>query len=68
MFRAMSPLAQRLEPDPVIEAYKRDVDVSLLEANLRRTPEERLLAMISMLELTEELRKGLGDARRERRR
>ena len=29
------------EPDPVIDAYKRDVDRTLLRANLARTVEER---------------------------
>jgi hypothetical protein len=29
-------------PDPVIEAYKRHVDRSLIRENLRRTPAERL--------------------------
>jgi len=28
--------------DPVIEAYKKDVDVTLLIEQLRRTPEERM--------------------------
>jgi hypothetical protein len=31
-----------IEPDPVIEAYKRDVDRSLLRENLKLTPDERL--------------------------
>lgn len=31
-----------LEPDPVIEAYKRDVDRTLLRENLKLTPGERL--------------------------
>jgi hypothetical protein len=31
-----------LEPDPVIEAYKKDVDRTLLRANLARTVEERI--------------------------
>ena len=30
-----------MEKDPVIEAYKRDVDRTLLRENLKRTPEER---------------------------
>ncbi len=30
------------EPDPVVEAYKKDVDRTLLRANLARTVEERL--------------------------
>jgi hypothetical protein len=48
-----------LMPDPVIEAYKKDVDVTLLRQNLERTPQERLDAMISMLALTEELRRAM---------
>jgi hypothetical protein len=36
--RALTPL----EPDPVIEALKRDVDRTLLRENLRLTPGERL--------------------------
>ena len=31
-----------LEPDPVIEAYKKDVDRTLLREQLRRTPLARL--------------------------
>jgi hypothetical protein len=31
-----------LEPDPVIEAYKADIDRTLLRENLRRTPTERV--------------------------
>ena len=32
----------QLEQDPVIEAYKKDVDVSLLRENLKLTPAQRL--------------------------
>ena len=45
--------------DPVIEAYKKDVDVSLLIENLRRTPSERLLAIMRMAELIDEMRRGM---------
>lgn len=31
-----------LEPDPVIEAYKKDIDRTLLRENLKLTPAERL--------------------------
>ena len=31
--------------DPVVEAYKRDVDRTLLRENLKLTPEERLLKL-----------------------
>jgi len=42
------------EPDPVIEAYKRDVDRTLLRENLRRTVEERLEALMRLQLLAEE--------------
>ena len=47
-----------LSPDPVIEAYKEHLDVSLLEESLRRTPEERVLAIMEMQRLIEEMRRG----------
>jgi len=31
-----------IEPDPVIEAYKKDVDRTLLRENLKLTPDQRL--------------------------
>lgn len=36
------PADAPLEPDPVIEAYKKDVDRTLLRENLKLTPWERL--------------------------
>ena len=38
-----------LEPDPVIEAFKKDIDRSLLRANLKLSPEERVRKMHSAL-------------------
>lgn len=32
----------RMRPDPVIDFYKRDVDITLLKENLRLSPTERL--------------------------
>jgi len=52
--------------DPVIEAYKRDVDVSLLRKNLRLTPEERILAAMELQKLAEEVRRAGREARRSR--
>ena len=46
-----------LKPDPVIEAYKRDVDDTLLLAQLRRTPTERLEAIMAMQKLMDEIRR-----------
>jgi hypothetical protein len=45
-----------LTPDPVIEAYKRDVDRTLLREQLRRTIDERVQRMIAALRLATELR------------
>ena len=45
-----------LELDPVIEAYKRDVDLTLVRENLRLTVEERVIKMIGALRLAEEVR------------
>jgi hypothetical protein len=36
------PRPSALAPDPVIEAYKKDVDRGLLRENLKLTPDERL--------------------------
>jgi hypothetical protein len=44
------------EPDPVIEAYKKDVDRTLLRERLRRSVEERLRDLMSMQVFAQELR------------
>jgi hypothetical protein len=48
---------RRLEPDPVIEAYKRDVDRTLIRENLKRSIEERLEALIELQRFAEELQR-----------
>ena len=52
--------------DPIIEAYKRDVDVTLLKKNLRLAPEERVLAAMELQRLAEEVRRAGREARRGR--
>lgn len=52
-----------IEPDPVIEAYKKDVDRTLLRENLRRTPEERSANFLRMYHLSEEMRRAGAMAR-----
>ena len=42
--------------DDIIEIYKRDVDVTLIDESLRRTVEERLQALEDMQRDLEELR------------
>jgi hypothetical protein len=51
------------EPDPVIEAYKKDVDRTLLRENLRRTPEERLDNLMELQRFAEELTRAGREAR-----
>jgi len=56
----------KMPPDPVIEAYKRDVDDTLLLAQLRRSPTERLQAIMAMQKLIDEIHRS-ENARRESR-
>ncbi len=49
--------------DPVIEAYKKGVDRTLLRANLELTVEERIRKMMGALRLVEEIRRSRGAAR-----
>lgn len=46
-----------VEPDPVIEAYKKDVDRTLLRENLKRTVEERLRDLMRLQRFAEEWRR-----------
>lgn len=46
-----------LEPDPVVEAYKKDVDRTLIRENLRCTVEERFLKLMALQRFAEELRR-----------
>ena len=55
-----------LDPNPVIELYKRDIDRTLLQENLKRTPEERLLALMALQRWAEELRRARPTLRRPR--
>jgi hypothetical protein len=55
-------------PDPVIEAYKKDIDRSLLRANLRLTPTERLQQAMAHARFADELRRAGRELRRDPRR
>jgi hypothetical protein len=46
-----------LEPDPVIEAYKRDIDRTLLRESLKLTVEQRFENLMELQRFAEELRK-----------
>jgi hypothetical protein len=51
------PDAPTLPPDPVVEAYKKDVDRTLIREMLRLTPEERILKLQDFVALAVELQK-----------
>ena len=45
------------EPDPVIEAYKKDVDRTLLRENLKLSVEQRFEKLMRLQQFAEELRR-----------
>ena len=48
-----------LPPDPVIEAYKRDVDRTLIRENLKLTVQQRLDNLVELQKFADELQKHL---------
>jgi len=59
---SIAPLGD-LPLDPVIEVYKRDIDRTLLRANLKRTVEERFLVLMELQRFAMELRRAGQNAR-----
>ena len=51
------------EPDPVVERYKLDIDFTLVERNLRLTPEQRIVQLMNRARDLEELREAARAAR-----
>jgi hypothetical protein len=49
-------LSVSLDPDPVIEAYKKDVDRTLLRENLKLSVDHRVRKMISALRFADAVR------------
>lgn len=47
----------QFEPDPVVEAYKRHIDHTLLRENLRRSVDERVRNLMALQRLAEEARR-----------
>jgi hypothetical protein len=62
----MNSLSQSLTPQPVIEAFKKDIDRTLIRENLKLSPEERLLKLMQLQRLARELHQAGRRARRER--
>lgn len=53
----MKKTEYNIEPDPVIEAYKKDIDRTLIRENLRLTVEQRFEKLMRLLQFAEELRR-----------
>ena len=53
-----------LASDPVIEAYKKDVDRTLLRSNLRLSPEDRIRKLQDFVRLMSRLREAGRQAER----
>jgi hypothetical protein len=51
------PIAVSLDPDPVVEAFKRHVDRTLLRENLKLTPDERLRKLQAFVDALDHLRR-----------
>jgi hypothetical protein len=50
------------EPDPVIEAYKKDVDRTLIRENLKLTVEQRIEELMRWQQFAEELQRAMRQA------
>jgi hypothetical protein len=59
----MRPDERARLPDPVIAAYKKDVDLTLIRENLARTAEERVTNLMALQRLAAELRRAGREAR-----
>lgn len=55
----MFETSTELEPDPVIEAYKKDIDRTLLRENLRLTVEERFKNLEALQKFANEMRRAV---------
>jgi hypothetical protein len=57
--------APRADADPVVEAYKKDIDRTLIRENLKLTVEERFRKAMALARFADELRRA-GRAARSR--
>ena len=55
--------ALRPDRDPVIEAYKKDIDRTLIRENLKLTVEERFRKAMALARFAEEMRRAGREAR-----
>jgi hypothetical protein len=50
--------------DPVVEAYKKDIDRTLIRENLKLTVEERFRKAMALMRFAEEMRRAGREARK----
>ena len=62
-FELHAELRPRSPQDALVDAYKRDIDRTLLRENLRKSPEQRVRALQALARLADEARRA-GAARR----
>ncbi len=64
---AMKDSNEQVKPgrglDPVIEAYKKDIDVTLIRENLRLTVDQRFQQLMKLQQFAEDLRRAGRKAR-----
>jgi hypothetical protein len=53
----------RPDPDPLAQAYKKDIDRALIRENLKLTVEERFRKAMALAQFAEELRRAGKEAR-----
>jgi len=58
--------APQPEPDPVVEAYKKDIDRTLIRENLKLTVEERFRKAMALARFAKELQRAGRAARSQR--
>jgi hypothetical protein len=58
--------ASRADLDPVVEAYKKDIDRTLIRENLKLTVEERFRKSMALARFAEEMRRAGREARSRR--
>ena len=66
MKESLNKLAPADYVDPVVEAYKKDIDMTLIRENLRLTVDQRFQQLMKLQEFAEELRRAGRKARSQR--
>ena len=63
VMKDVDKVASGIDLDPVIEAYKKDVDVTLIRENLRLTVDQRFQQLMKLQQFAEDLRRAGRKAR-----